>query len=70
MANKAEKIKTHFAEIIVRGNESEPYYCILYYDPKSKEYVVGFGSYHLKFVFQWKKENFEIIDWPDNVESI
>ena len=68
--NEKKKIRTHFAEIIVRGNEKEPYYCILYYDPETKEYAVGFGSYHLDFVFQWRKEEFEITEWPDGVESI
>ena len=57
-----EKIKTHFAKIIVDGTAHKPYYSILYFDPTDKEYHIGFGSYYLGYVFQWLSEEFEIVD--------
>ena len=56
------KIKTHFAKIIIGGNEEKPYYHIMYFCPKDKEYHIGFGSYKLHFVRKWLAEEFEIID--------
>jgi hypothetical protein len=54
------KIKTSFAKIIVEGTAKEPYYSILYYDPKRKEYINGYGSYCIDYVFNWLTEEFEI----------
>ena len=59
--NEATKHRTHFAKIIVEGTAEKPYYNILYFDPTDKEYHIGFGSYYLKYVFQWLKEEFEIV---------
>ena len=56
-----EKIKTHFARIIVLGTVEEPYYAILYYDPKDNEYHEGYGSYYLECVFEWLSKYFEIV---------
>ena len=64
---KHEKIKTHFARIVVAGPSEKPYYAILYYDPADKQYHEGFGSYDLGYVYQWLKEEFEITgDWFTN----
>lgn len=57
-----KKIKTHFAKIIVEGTAEKPYYSILYHDPKRKEYFNGYGSYNLAYVFQWLKEEFEVVE--------
>lgn len=54
------KIKTNFAKIIVEGTAKEPYYSILYYDPKRKEYINGYGSCYINYVFKWLAEEFEI----------
>ena len=55
-----QKIRTHFAKIIVGGTLQKPYYGILYYDPSDGQYHEGFGSYCLAYVFQWLSEEFEI----------
>jgi len=55
-----QKIRTHFAKIIVGGTLQKPYYGILYYDPSDGKYHEGFGSYILAYVFQWLSEEFEI----------
>ena len=53
-------IKTHFAKIIVEGTAEKPYYSILYYDPTKDEYINGYGSYCIEYVFRWLAEEFEI----------
>ena len=45
-----EKIKTHFARIIVTGKTDKPYYEIMYYDPKDKMCHIGYSSYDLGIV--------------------
>lgn len=45
-----EKIKTHFAQIIVTGKTDKPYYEIMYYDPKDKMFHIGYSSYDLGIV--------------------
>lgn len=57
-----QKIKTHFAKIIVGGTAHKPYYSILYFDPTDSDFHIGFGSYYLGYVFQWLSEEFEIVD--------
>ena len=66
------KIKTHFAEIIVRGETEKPYYNIIFIDPQTREYEVCFGSYFLENVRKWLSEEFEIVDAPtvDAVEVV
>ena len=61
-ASETQKIKTHFAKIIVEGTADNPYYSILYYDPTEKEYYNGYGSYYIENVFGWLSEYFEIIE--------
>jgi hypothetical protein len=64
--SETEKIKTHFAKIIVSGTAEKPYYDILYFDPTDNNYHIGFGSYFLEYVFKWLSEEFEIIDEAAN----
>lgn len=59
---EVNKIKTHFAKIIVEGTAENPYYSILYYDPTAKEYYNGYGSYNIGNVFNWLSECFEIVE--------
>ena len=66
---EANKIKTHFAQIIVCGTAKEPYYNILYFDPTDRIYHIGFGSYNLGYVFKWLSEEFEIIDDVSTVDT-
>ena len=58
------KIKTNFAEIIVRGQTEKPYYNIMFIDPQTREYEVCFGSYCLENVRKWLSDEFEIVDVP------
>lgn len=60
------KIKTHFAQIIVRGKVEKPYYEILYFDTEDRTYHIGFGSYNIENVFQWLADEFEIVDIDKN----
>lgn len=64
------KIKTHFAQIIVGGNVEKPCYNILYFDPTDREYHIGFGSFYLKYVFEWLEEEFEIVEDAADVEEV
>ena len=56
------KIKTHFAQIIVSGKAEKPYYEILYFDTEDRTYHIGFGSYCLDYVFEWLSNEFEIVE--------
>ena len=56
------KIKTHFAQIIVHGKAEKPYYEILYFDTEDRTYHIGFGSYCLDYVFKWLSNEFEIVE--------
>lgn len=64
------KIKTPFAKIIVGGTPEKPYYDILYFDPVDGKCHIGFGSYHLDYVFQWIAEEFEVTEPCDDVEPV
>lgn len=59
-----EKVKTHIARIVVSEGPKKPYYEILYYDPESGEYCIGYGSYSLENVCRWLSEDFEIVAAP------
>ena len=56
------KIKTHFAQVIVHGTAEKPYYEILYFDTEDRTYHIGFGSYCLDYVFEWLSNEFEIVE--------
>ena len=55
-----EKIKTHFARIIVTGKTEKPYYEIMYYDPKDKMCHIGYSSYDLGIVKGFLKRYFVV----------
>ena len=62
------KIKTHFAQIIVHGKAEKPYYEILYFDTEDRTYHIGFGSYCLDYVFEWLSNEFEIVEAEQEAE--
>ena len=64
------KIKTHFAQIIVRGKAEKPYYEILYFDTEDRTYHIGFGSYCLDYVFEWLSNEFEIVEAEQEADVI
>ena len=64
------KIKTSEIMIIVNGGSvNNPYYSIRYYDLSDNEWHVGFSSYHLSYVVDWKTLYFEIVEPVEHVES-
>lgn len=57
----SKKKKVDKAWIVVEGTKERPYFEILYHDI-SKEYdEIGFGSYDLNNVFDWKEQYLEIV---------
>lgn len=64
------KIKTSEIMIIVGGSADEPYYSIRYYDLLDKSWHVGFSSYCLSYVMDWKKLYFEIVEPVELVEPV
>ena len=63
------KIKTSEIMIIVGGSVDEPCYSIRYYDLSDNEWHVGFSSYWLPYVMDWKNQHFEIVEAVEHVES-
>lgn len=63
------KIKTSEIMIIVGGSVDEPCYSIRYYDLSNNEWHVGFSSYWLPYVMDWKNQYFEIVEPAEYVES-
>lgn len=59
--NENNKIKATSAEIVVHGTADKPYYEIKYYDATNGECHIGYSSYDLQNVFQWREECFEIL---------
>lgn len=66
--NQKKKIKTSFAQIIVRKIKEKPYFEILYFDNQDKCFHIGFGSFYLEYVFQWLAEEFEIIEGASEID--
>ena len=58
----SSKIKTSEIMITVNGSADEPYYSIRYYDLSDNEWHVGFSSYCLSYVMDWKNQHFEIVN--------
>lgn len=54
------KLRTHFAKIIVGGTTQRPYYEIMYYDPSDFTYHIGYGSYCLDYVVRWLADEFDV----------
>lgn len=62
------KTKTSEIMIIVNGSADEPCYSIRYYDLSDNEWHVGFSSYCLSYVMDWKKQHFEIVNPVEHTE--
>lgn len=60
-----EKVKVSSAEIIVTGTVENPYFEIKYFDLSDGKYHIGYSSYDLENVFQWRDECFEIVGEND-----
>ena len=59
---ETNKIKTHYARIVVDGTAEKPYYSIEWYDHTKNEYFLGYSSYYIGYVFKWLEECFEIVE--------
>ena len=57
-----EKTKVTKAYIIIEGTIEKPYYGILYHEVGKEYDNIGFGSYCLDNVRQWKDEYLEIVE--------
>lgn len=63
----SSKIRTSEITIIVNGSADEPCYSIRYYDLSDNEWHVGFSSYCLSYVMDWKNQHFEIVEPVEHV---
>ena len=59
------KAKVDKAIIIVTGTKEEPYFEILYHLIGESEDRIGFGSYCLTNVFNWRDQYLEIVNKED-----
>lgn len=59
---KKERIKTRYAQVIVSESVGKPYFEILWYDEKIRDFNIGYGSYCMEYVFQWLNEEFEFTE--------
>ena len=57
-----EKTKVTKAYIIIEWIREKPYYEILYHEVGKNYDTIGFGSYCLDNVRQWKEEYLEIVE--------
>ena len=55
-------MKVTKAEIVVSGSVLKPYFCIHYKEVGQEMDTLGFGSYHLPFVFEWLAHYFELVE--------
>lgn len=62
-----EKIKVSEIEIIVTGKKEKPYFEIKYREVGKRYYNIGFSSYNLDYVFDWKEKCFEVIKPQKNI---
>ena len=58
----ADKIKVTSLEVIVTGKREKPYYEIKYKEVGEIDYKIGYSSYDLNNVFDWRDEFFEIVN--------
>lgn len=59
------KAKVDNAIIIVSGTKEEPYFEILYHLLGEEDDRIGFGSYCLTNVFNWREQYLEIVNKED-----
>lgn len=58
-----ERTKVDKARIIVEGTKEKPYFEILYHEIGKDYDNIGFGSYDLNNVFDWKEQYLEIVKY-------
>ena len=57
-----EKTKVESLDIIVTMMEDKPYYRIKYKEVGSDHFCIGYSSYRLDYVLEWKKQYFELVE--------
>ena len=58
--NEADEIVSS-AKVIITVIGGKPYYGIEYFDLKDKEWHLGYSSYKLRNVIEWRKECFKVV---------
>ena len=61
-----KKIKVGSIDIVVTGTKEKPYYAIKYRKIGNNEDYIGYGSYTLGYVLEWKEQCFELIEQENN----
>lgn len=56
-----KKIKVTEIDIIVTGYVEKPYYELKYREVGKNYYYVGYSSYYLRNVVEWKEQYFEVV---------
>lgn len=56
-----EKTKVDLLEMIVTGTADKPYYKLKYHELGTDVICIGYGSYFIENVFEWKNEYFELV---------
>ena len=62
-----KKIKVKEIDIIVTGKPDKPYYEIQYKEVGKRYYSIGYGSYYIHNVFEWKEKYFQLIEPKQNI---
>ena len=62
---KTEKIKVTKLQIIVSGTKEKPYYELMYKEVGKDDFNIGYSSYDLNNVFDWKENCFELVVTED-----
>lgn len=57
-----KKTKVESLDIIVTMMEGKPYYAIKYKEVGSDHFCIGYSSYRLDYVLDWKKQYFELVE--------
>lgn len=57
-----KKTKVESLDIIVTMMEDKPYYEIKYKEIGSDHFCIGYSSYRLDYVLEWKKQYFELVE--------
>ena len=67
--NYREK-KITSAEIIVTGTKDKPYFELKYKEVGKDDYSIGYSSYDLNNVFDWKEDCFEIVNELEEEQKV
>ena len=60
-ALNTEKIKVTKLRIIVTGTKEKPYFELMYKEVGKEDFNIGYSSYDLNNVFDWKEKCFELV---------